>query len=219
MTEIFREVDEDVRRDQMLKLWRAYGKYAVAVAMAVVLGVAGSVGWKEYSLRQRQAMGMQFSQALDLLHNDQAALAAERFAELAENAGDGYATLARLREAEARAAAGESDQAVAILDALAGDGAVDPELRDLAGLLAVLHLLDQGSSGDLGQRLEPLLDPGSAWFASAREISGLVAFRRGETESARTIFAELAADSSAPRGIRSRAADLLAILGGGGAGP
>lgn len=214
MTEIFREVDEDVRHEQMLKLWRTYGKYAIAIAMAVVLGVAGSVGWKEYSLRQRQALGMQFSQALDLLNNDQSALAAERFAGLGEDASDGYAALARLREAQARAAAGDTDQAIATLDALAADDGVAPEMRDLADLLAVLHLLDRGTSDGLEQRLEPLLNAESPWFASAREISGLLAFRRGQTERARTIFAELVADTSAPRGIRSRAADLVAILGG-----
>ncbi len=214
MTEIFREVDEEVRRDQMLRLWRTYGKYVVAVAMAVVLGVAGSVGWKEYRSRQRLAEGTQFSQALMLLDDGQPALAAERFAGLADDAGAGYAALAQLRKAEAQVASGDTGGAIATLDALAADDGADRALRDLAALFAVLHLLDQGLFDGLDQRLAPLLSADSAWHASAREVDGLMAFRRGETERAKEIFAELVADDTVPRGIRTRAADLIVILGG-----
>ncbi len=216
MSEVFREVDEEVRRDQMIKLWRAYGKYAVAAAAVVIFGVVGTVGWKEYSQRQRLAEGTQFAQALELLTDDQPALAAERFARLADSAGAGYAALARLREAEAQAAAGDTAGAIITLDTLAGDSSVDGNLRDLAKLLAVLHLLDKGPTDDLDQRIEPLLTADSPWRASAREISGLIAFRRGDTERAREIFTELVGSAETPNGIRSRAAELVAILGGDG---
>ena len=216
MSEIFREVDEEVRHEQMIKLWRAYGKYAIALAAAVIFGVVGSVGWKEYSLKQRLVDGTQFAQALELLNDDQPALAAERFARLADSAGAGYAALAQLRHAEAQAASGDTAGAIITLDALAEDGSVDEDLRDLASLLAVLHLLDKGPTDGLDQRIEPLLAADSPWRASAREISGLIAFRRGDTERAREIFTELVGSAETPNGIRSRAAELVAILGGDG---
>lgn len=216
MSEVFREVDEEVRHEQMIKLWRAYGKYAIALAAAVIFGVVGTVGWKEYSQRQRLADGTQFAQALELLNDDQPALAAERFAGLADTAGAGYAALAQLRAAEARAASGDIGGAIATLDALADDGSVDEDLRDLARLLAVMHLLDKGPIDDLDQRIEPLLTADSPWRASAREISGLIAFRRGDTERAREIFTELVGNAETPNGMRTRAAELVAILGGDG---
>ncbi len=214
MSEVFREVDEELRRDQLTKLWRTYGSYVIAVAAAVVLGVAANVGWTEYRLNQRLADGARFSAALELLDGGQPELAAQRFAELADGAGAGYAVLARLREARALAAAGDAGAAVATLDDLADDDGNDPAFRDLARLRAVLHLLDSAAVDEIERRLEPLLREDSAWRASAREISGLVAMRSGETVRAREIFAGLSEDASAPPALRGRAAELLAALGG-----
>ncbi|MFQ5783743.1 MAG: tetratricopeptide repeat protein [Alphaproteobacteria bacterium] len=212
---IFREVDEDVRRDRALKLWRAYGKYVITMALAVVLGVAGSVGWKEYRQRQRVAESAQFADALALLDKGEPGLAAQRFIALANEAGDGYGALARLRAAQSLAAAGDVSGAVALLDRLAGDDGVEPAMRDLARLLAVLHLMDRAEAGELDRRLEPLLREDSVWRASARELSGLVALRQGEIVRAREIFSALGEDAGVPAQLRSRAAEFLAILGNG----
>ncbi len=216
MSDIFREVDEEVRHERLFKLWRKYGNYVVAAFVAVALGVGGSVGWKQYRLNQRLADGAEFAATLDLLSEGQPALAAERFAVLADDASAGYAALARLREAEALAAAGDTDGALAALERLAADDRADRALRDLAGLLTVLQMIDGGAPDALGQRLEPLMQDGSLWRASARELGGLLAFRRGETARAREIFTGLAADASAPAAVRGRAAEFLAILDGGG---
>lgn len=217
MSDIFREVDEEVRHERLFKLWRKYGNYVVAAFVAVALGVGGSVGWKQYRLNQRLAEGAEFAATLDLLNEGQPALAAERFAVLADDAGAGYAALARLREAEALAEAGDTDGAFAALERLAADDGADRALRDLAGLLTVLQMIDDGGAPDaLEERLEPLMQDGSLWRASARELGGLVAFRRGETARAREIFTGLAADATAPAAVRGRAAEFLAILDGGG---
>ena len=217
MSDIFREVDEEVRHERLFKLWRKYGNYVVAAFVAVALGVGGSVGLKQYRLNQRLAEGAEFAATLDLLNEGQPALAAERFAVLADDAGAGYAALARLREAEALAEAGDTDGAFAALERLAADDGADRALRDLAGLLTVLQMIDDGGAPDaLEERLEPLMQDGSLWRASARELGGLVAFRRGETARAREIFTGLAADATAPASVRGRAAEFLAILDGGG---
>ncbi len=218
MSDIFRQVDEDVRQEQLLKLWRKYGNFVIAVVVVVVIGLSGSTFWKQYRTNQRLAESAQFAAALDLLTVGQPALAAQRFAALADDAGAGYSALARLREAEALAAAGDSDGALAALDRLAADDRADRALRDLASLIAVLQLIDSAPPDALGQRLEPLMQDGSLWRASARELGGLIALRRGETGRAREMFAGLAEDASAPPAVRQRAAELLAILGGGAGG-
>ena len=44
MSDIFHEVEEEVRREHYEKLWKKYGNYVIAVASVLVLGVA--YGWK-----------------------------------------------------------------------------------------------------------------------------------------------------------------------------
>ena len=213
MSDVFREVDEDVRRDQWLKLWQAYGYYAIAAVVSVVLAVGGGVGWKEHRLSQHQAESEQFAAASRSLAEGQAEVAARQFTVLADSAGDGYGPLARLREAEALAAAGDKTAAVAVLDRLAADSAVEPAIAQLASLMAAYQLMDHGSRDELERRLTPLMGADSPWRSSARELVGLIAFRAGETGAARQMFTDIVEDPVSPQAARSRAAGLLAILG------
>ncbi|MEI9929239.1 MAG: hypothetical protein WDM89_01380 [Rhizomicrobium sp.] len=41
MSDIFHEVEEDVRRERFEKLWKQYGDYAVAALAVVILAIAG----------------------------------------------------------------------------------------------------------------------------------------------------------------------------------
>ena len=218
MSEIFREIDEEVRRDKALKLWRSYGKYVVTAILAVVIGVAGGEGWKKYRHGQRTEQGARYDETMRLLARDQAAVAAQQFALLAVDAGAGYAALARFREAEALALAGDDTGAVAALDRLAADSSADQALRDLAALFAALRLMDDASVEEIEGRLEPLLREGSPWRASAREMTAVVALRGGQQGRAVAIYTALAEDASTPPTIRARAREMLAALGAGQGG-
>lgn len=214
MTDIFREVEEDVRREQALKLWRAYGKYAIVAVVAVVLGIGGKVGWEKYQRQKSVAESARFDSAIALLDKGNAEAAATAFANLAKDAGEGYAALARLREAQALIAAGKHDEAVAALDAIAADEALDRGIRDLAALIAALDVMDTAPADEVERRLAPIATGDSVWRVNARELQGLAALRRGERDKAREIFSALGEEVDAPPALRRRVAEYLAILGG-----
>ncbi len=214
MTDIFREVEEDVRREQALKLWRAYGKYVIVAAVAVVLGIGGKVGWDKYQREKSIAESARFDSAVALLDKGDAAAAAAAFANLAKDAGEGYAALARLREAQALIAAGKRDEAVAALDAIAADEALDRGIRDLAALIAVLDVIDTAPADEVERRLAPLVSGDSVWRVNARELQGLAALRRGERDKAREIFNALSEEANLPPALRRRVTEYMAILGG-----
>jgi len=218
VSELFREVDEEVRQEQLHKLWKKYGGYIVALVLAVVLGVGANIGWREYRRTTMEAEGTSFAAAVDLATKGETEQAKAAFATLADESSDGYAALARLREAGVLRAAGDIDGAAAALDVLANDDSAPDELRDLARLQAAMALVDRASADDLERRLEPLLGPESAWRASAREVLGLAALRRGDRSVAKEIFSALAIDEAAPAALRGRAAEMLAVLGGDGGG-
>ena len=214
MSDVFREVDEDVRHEQWRKLFRAYGGYIIGAVVSFVMVFAGSIAWSEYQTGQRQLESQRYVTASQTLSEGAASLAAQQFGSLADDAADGYGALARLREADALAQAGDVTGAVAALDRLADDGDADMAFRDLARLFAVYQLMDIASRDELDRRLEPLLSENSPWRASARELSGLIAFRAGESSTARKMFTTIVEDSATPSTARSRAAGLLAIIGG-----
>jgi hypothetical protein len=213
--EFIREVDEELRRDQLAKLWRRYGAVVVAVAVLVVAATAAKVGWDQWRQRLMAAEALRFAAAEQALGAGQDAEAAELFAALAAEGDTGYAALARLREAEARLALEDETAAVAALERLAGDGgADDPILRDLGALLAVQREVDQGDPGELARRLEPLAAGDSPWRHRARELQALVAIRAGELERARGILTELGREVGVPPTQRRRSEELLQAIGG-----
>ena len=208
---LFREIDEDLRQERYAKLWKRYGNYIVGAVFAVVLSVAGFQGWRAYDIATRQSDGERFAAALTLAGDKQTQAAAEAFAGLAADATAGYALLARFQEAALLAKRGEP--AAAAYADLAQDPGVDAVYRDLAVSLGAFHEMNGPGAGDLSARLAPLTADGNPWRHSAKELTAMLATRAGDRTKARALFTALAADATAPQGIRARAGEMLAILG------
>jgi hypothetical protein len=217
---LIREVEEDLRRDRMAALWRRWGPTAIGVAVVVVLAVAGYEGWKSWRRGASEAAGLRFQQAA-ALGATAPEQTAEAFAALAEDAPDGYAMLARLRQARALADAGDPAAATDAYRRLAED-ASDPLFRDLATLSRVIVALGaaegEGVEVDpqsLAHMLEPLTSGTNPWRYSARELQALLALRAGDPAKAREILAALGEDAAAPPELRTRAGSLLRQIGRG----
>jgi hypothetical protein len=212
--EFIREVDEAVRQDQWLKLWRQYGSYVIAAALAVVIGSAAGVGWRTWQEHERLEEARRYVAAQELLRDGKPAEAAAAFAALAEDASSGYRVLAQLRAAEAQAEAGDVNAAEAALERLAMSDDADPVYRSLGELLAAQHQFDDGQAAAPSAELEPLTGIESPWRYSALELRALGQMRSGDTVAARQTLDDLLADPLTPPNLARRAAELLAFLGG-----
>jgi hypothetical protein len=212
--EFIREVDEAVRQEQWLKLWKQFGSYIVAAVLAVVIGTAAGVGWRTWQQGQRLDEARRYAAAQQMLSDDRPAEAAEAFAALAEDASSGYRVLARLRAAEARAAAGDPVAATAILEQLAANDDAEPRYRSLGELLAAQRAFADADPGALQAELEPLIGINDPWRHSALELRALAQMRSGDTAAARQTLDDLLADPLTPPDLGRRAAELLAFLGG-----
>ncbi len=212
MSDVFREVDEEVQRDKMLEFFKKFGPY-IAIIVGIFLIVYA--GWRYWSGQQEDLHREQskaFAEASALFDQAQYADAVEAFSKLADEAGGGYGLLARLNEASALTAAGNMEQAAALYDAVAAS-ADDELLRSFASLHAAFNLMDTAAPDELRSRLRPLAVPGGPWFYSATEALGFVDFKAGDIESARINFSTIAFDTAAPQTLRGRAQQMLAILG------
>ncbi len=215
MGDIFREIDEELRQEKFEKLWREYGRYVIAGAVAVVLAVAGVTGWQQYQESQRLADGARFSAAMSLSDDGKTEDAAALFASLARESGTSYGVLARFHEAALSARKGETDPAIAVYDALAADGGVDAPFRDMATILSASVSANERSpdAAAITARLQPIIDAGGTWRHSALEILGSLAHRSGDIAKAGELFKRIVDDIEAPQGVRARAAQMVAIMG------
>jgi hypothetical protein len=212
VSDIFREIDEELRRDNFLKLWQRYGKYVVALAVVLVAATGLVVGWREYQSRQRQAEGVRFAVAADLANQGNFKGAADAFMEMAQSATAGRSTLARFAAASLKARGGDLPGAAAIYNQLASDGANPPLYRDLATILAARFTLDKDPKGAI-ERLRPLTDAANPWHPTALELSAIAELQSGDKAAAQKTYQSLADDLTAPSGVRARAAEMVAALG------
>jgi hypothetical protein len=212
--DFFREVDEAVRQDRYKELWDKYGLYALVVAALIVASVGGFKAWAYWQERKSQEAGTEFSLALGQLDGGDAAKANTALGDLAEKGPAGYRMLARFQLAAAEAHAGNTDKAVALYDALAADPGTDGILNGLAAIQAATLRLDTADYAEMEGRLNGLIEQGSPWKYSARELLGLSAYRSNKIADAERQFSTLIADQATPQNLRERADMMLALIVG-----
>lgn len=214
MADIFREVDEELQQERAATLWKKYGGWVIALAVGIVLAVAGNVAWREYQAGQRAEHASAYAEAAALLNENKPREAAAAFAALADDGGDGYAAIAKLSEAAALVEADDIPAAAETYMRIAADGSVPAPYGDLARLHGVRLRVGSADAATLRGDLEPLLVPGNAWLPLAREAEAAIALEAGDTDAAVESLKLLADDPSTPARLRQRASELLQALGG-----
>jgi hypothetical protein len=212
MSDIFREVDEDIRREQYKKLWDRFGIYVIGLAVLIVVVTAGYRGWVYWQDRQAQATGDRFLAALQLATDGKHAEAESALAAIAADGTGGYPILAKFRIATEKAAAGDKPGAVAEFDAVAADGSTPVLIRDMARLRAALILTETATLPDLEARIGDLAATGNPWRNSAREFLGLTAWRTGDLAAAKKYYDQIGADQEKPQDVARRAEMMLSLI-------
>jgi hypothetical protein len=212
MTDIFQEVEEDIRRERMARLWQRYGIYVILTAVLIVLVTAGYRGYEAWTTSRERAAGDRFTEVLQTAQEGLPSTAAEELLAYAGQAPSGYAMLARFRAATAYEQAGEPQEAIALLSALAEDAPGDL-YRDLARVrLAQLHL-DAGDPAGAVEAVASLAEESSSPFhRSAQEMMGLAAYARDDLDEARRWFTALEEGADTPAALRQRAGLMLALI-------
>lgn len=213
MANFIEEVDEEVRRDRLETLWKRFSPVIIGAVAILLLAVAGHQVWKHFEDEKAAAAGAAFSAALTQAQTGKPAEAAQMLADLAKTAPKGFAQLARFQQAALLIEGKDIPAAIVVYDAIAADSSVDARFRDLARYLAAFHGLDSLEPDALRQKLAGIVAD-SPWYANARELQALVDLKAGNTEAARKQLTTLADDPLVPAGLRGRAAELLAALGG-----
>ena len=211
MTELFDEVDEDVRRDQLKKLWDRYSLLIIAVALLIIAAVGGWRGYQYLEAKKAAEAGASFDAAAAFSEQNKHAEAEAAFTKLAATAPSGYRGLSRLRAA-AEAGARDPQAGVKLYDDIAADHGFAADEQDLAKVRAAGLLLDTTTYDNLLQRLEPATAPTATYRHTARELLALSALHANNTAEARKWLDLIANDGETPSSLRSRVEALQALL-------
>jgi len=211
VSELFDEVDEEVRRDQLKKLWDKYSIFIIAGALLIIAGVGGWRGYQYFEARKAAEAGAAFDKAVELSEANKHTEAEAAFNDLAAKAPSGYRMLARLRAA-AEVASHDPKAAAKLYDDIAADRSIGTEQQDLARVRAAGLLVDSAPYSEMLQRLESSTGPQATFRHTARELLALSAWRANDTAAARKWLDLIANDGETPPSLRSRAEALQALL-------
>jgi hypothetical protein len=215
VADIFHEVDEEVRREQLKKLWDRYSLLIIAVAVLIVVGIGGWRGYEWWIAKRSAAAGAEFEAAVTLSEQGKHAEAEAAFAKAAAAAPDGYRVLAPFRAAT-ELASSNRPEAIKAYDALAADSSLGATWQDLAGVRAGMLLVDTAPLAEMQKRLAPLAEPGRIYRHTARELLALSAWKNNDPTAAKRYLDMIATDGDTPPGTRARAEMLTALIAGNG---
>jgi len=211
VSELFDEVDEEVRREQLKKLWDKYSIYIIAVMILIVAAVGGWRGYQYLEAQKAAEAGAAFDKAVELSEANKHAEAEAAFADLVAKAPFGYRVLSRLRLA-AEIANRDAPAAAKMYDEIAADRSVGVADQDLARIRAAQLLLESISYPNMKERLEAAAAPGATFRHTARELLALSAWRANDAAATRQWLDMIANDGETPPSLRSRAEALQALL-------
>jgi hypothetical protein len=207
-----REVDEELRRDQLGNFWRRYGRLLLALILVGLAAFGGYLWWKADREKAAGLAGEQLTSAFEDLSDARPKDAEAKLAALAGGKNIAYSALARLTQAARKLESGDEKGAVAAFMAVASDTAVAQPLRDAALIRATAGAFDTLPPQTVIDRLKPLAQPGGAWFGSAGELTAVAYLKLNQPQKAAAIFAEIAKDKQVPESLRARAVRISGAL-------
>lgn len=213
MSDVFREVDEAVRQDQLKQIWKRYGWLILGVGLAVILGVGGYHAWKGYRADQRTEASDAYADALQLARIGKVQELLDALGKLADPTDGEVGTLAAFAQARVLAGEGKVDEAAQIWDQLAASDAAGPSFKAAALVLSVQNQMDRGDAAALTARLQPLLAEGQPFRATAMEMTALLALKQGDEARAKELLTQLSTLKDAPASLQARAGQLLQAIG------
>jgi len=208
---IFREVDEELRRERYLEIWNKFGTLIIGGLSAIAVIALGGWYWWNSEISNRQLAGDTFIEAMRKSAKDDQK-SAEIFERLIKSSPKSYKFLASLQLASSKAALGEKKEAAALYKKVADDPSADKIIAEYAALHHSMAGFDDASYEDTLAGLERFLIIGSIWRHTAEEVVALAALKDGKIEIAKERFGRIGADATAPSAIKTRAQIMLDVI-------
>lgn len=208
-----REVDEELRRDQLSQAWRRWGRVAIGAVLAALLLFAGWLYWQHRSEKGAGVEGEQLQAAYDDIQAGQVKPADAKLQALAGSRGDGYRALALINEADLLVRKNDLKGAAAKLASVADDPSLGQPFRDLATIRRTAIEFDTLPPQQVVERLRPLTTPDNPWFGSAGEMTAVAYLRQNRRDLAGKLFGQIARADDAPASLRQRAVQMAGLLG------
>ena len=214
ITETFvREVDENLRRDQLRDFTRKYASWIVAAVVLFLVAAGGFIYWQDWQRKKNEQAVEQLAQVFTDISKGQTQTAPARLDKLSDAHAKAVRAAAQFGRAAVAINQNDTKLAIAKFKELAGDSSMPKPFRDLALIRQTALEFDALKPEEVVTRMQPMTKPGAPWFGSAGELTGMAMIKQGKTAEAGRLFAAIARDQEVPEQLRGRAIQMASSLG------
>ena len=208
-----REVDENLRRDQLRGMARRFGPLLIGALVLFLAAVGGWLYWQDKQKSDAAKDSEHLAQVYTDIGTGKLRTVPQRLDVVAK--GGPAAVRASALFTRAAVAIEQNDRATAIAKyrEIAADKKIAPPHRDLALIRATTLEFDSLTPEQVIARMQPVTRPGNPWFGSAGELTAMAMVKQGRKTEAGRLFAAIAADRQVPDSIRARAVQIAGSLG------
>jgi len=216
VTDLFEEVEEQLRSDRYKQFARKALPWMLGIAAAALIAVLGYWGYDSYRGKQIATASEQYAAAGDAMAAGDKAKAQQLWTEVSKSPAKAYKSLALMHLAAFAVEANKPADAVKLLDE-AATAAPDPLIGDAARLKSAFALLDTAPLKDLEGRLKPLMEEGRPYRVQAREALAFAKLNAGDLAGARGDFVLISQSLDAQQGAQARAQAAIGLIDSGSA--
>jgi hypothetical protein len=208
-----REVDENLRRDQLRDFAKKYGWLIAAGVVLFLLASGGFIYWQHYKQQRAEKEVVQFTEVMRNITTGKTAEAQKQLGDLTDSSSKAVRATALFTSAALALEKNDAKSATATFRTIAEDKSLPQPYRDVALLRQTALEFDSLQPQQVIERLAPMAKPGNPWFGSAGEMTAMALIKQGQKPQAAQLFVAIAKDKSVPDSIRARSVQLAGSLG------
>ena len=184
MADIFDEVSEELKQDQLIKIWKKYSILIISFILLIIVSLVSYQAYITWKKNKIEVISEHFFQAIEKLEDENYSQSQSLFLNNLKDDKSGYSILSLFGLAESNYQSGKIDEMILNYKTIYDNESIDIYYRNLARILSVLK--DNSSSLDQQKlKLEPILNSPSMLQVLAAELEIMLLINFDKIKEAR----------------------------------
>ena len=206
--EIISEIEDDLQKERMQKIWTVYGKYILSIIFCVVIVIGG---WQLFSFWNEKKLNDASNSYLEILRKSKTDLnLALSEIDKISNLPKGYNYLIKFKKASLLNQNGDHSQAQITWKELYSDTNLDQGYRDIALLLSIMH---NEEKPEQLEKLDIIINSGNQFSIISKEIKAGLLFENGEINQSKKIYEDILTAKNINQRTQERVKNILKSFG------
>ena len=206
MANIFREVDEDIRKERYINLFRKYGVYVIAIIVIIVGTLAGIQFYSGYQVNKNEMLFAEYINIIEKNSDD----TLEKLSDSGNTSNLFLNGMYLLKRSDLLVASGQIDQATLLLSEAIENNTLNKIHNDVAIYKLLMINIETLSIEEIKSYQNKLISEVDAFYLT-EELIAIKFLIEGQKEDAIKKFSELSTNNSVPIEIKNRSAVFIKI--------